>query len=681
MNQTIGVSITPQSVRPTLHYSQGDVGRVFVINVTGYDIPPGATVTCVATKPSGMGFTVNGTVSGNTVTFTSTAEMTDEWGRFPAEIRIASGSTLLGTANFLMVGEKDPHPASTIDGTQEELIPQLTLLVNRVEAAAESVHDLTVSATTLAAGSDATATYDSTNNSIAFGIPRGADGDVTRAEFNDLKSDISSIADVKTSPNLFDENAISQGYLTSNGNISVTGDWATSDFIPVEYGKNYNYSASANGARGHDYIYFRIEYDSSKSIISGTYAQSGATVYTPISENAKYVRFSTHWLDTVTDRCFQEGTELTYSEYGAKEATILDASNSENVRNLVEAVPVIRTANLFDYNAVKSGYINNINGEIRASDNWIYSDFIPVEYGKQYVLYNTTSKYALYFVQELDENKVGVSYENSVQTPYTPSTTTVKYLRFCEHPTGIENLVFEEGTQAKGIYIPFGKTMDAPYKNLLYGKKWVALGDSLTEKNVSATSNYTDFISTNNSMELVNMGVGGTGYMRGYDGNNAFYQRAENIPSCDIITIFGSGNDLAYYSDLGVATDSSTDTICGCINETLDVIFANHPTTPLLVIAPTPWAGNTPDMTTGMALYCERLKEICSMRGVAYLDLFHHSGLRPNDTVQRDLVFYNGSLDGHGDYVHPNKLGHSIIAPRIMQAMESVIQFFRPLNQ
>jgi len=189
MNQTIGVNIVPQSPQPTLHYSQGDVGRVFVVNVTDYDIPAGATVTCVATKPSGMGFTVSGTVSGNSVTFTSTAEMTDEWGRFPAEIRIASGNTLLGTANFLMIGEKDPHPASTIDGTQEELIPQLTLLVNRVEAAAESVHDLTVSATTLAAGSDATATYDSANNSIAFGIPRGADGDVTRTEFNDLKSD------------------------------------------------------------------------------------------------------------------------------------------------------------------------------------------------------------------------------------------------------------------------------------------------------------------------------------------------------------------------------------------------------------------------------------------------------------------------------------------------------------
>jgi glycerophosphoryl diester phosphodiesterase len=224
------------------------VGRVFVVNVTDYDIPTGATVTCVATKPSGMGFTVSGTVSGNSVTFTSTAEMTDEWGRFPAEIRIASGNTLLGTANFLMIGEKDPHPASTIDGTQEELIPQLTLLVNRVEAAAESVHDLTVSATTLTAGSDATATYDSTNNSITFGIPRGADGDVTRSEFNDLKSDLSESENgiIHIASSKFSRGAIqtdgtinSQSYYASN-NVDLQFDYPIK--ISVKDGYKYAFA-------------------------------------------------------------------------------------------------------------------------------------------------------------------------------------------------------------------------------------------------------------------------------------------------------------------------------------------------------------------------------------------------------------------------------------------------------
>lgn len=139
MDQTINVNITPGQFRPSLHYSQGDVGRVFKIQVVDFDIPVNSTVQCVATKPSGLGFTLAGTVSGNEITFVTTDAVTDEWGRFPAEVKIINGGNVIGTANFLMIGEKNPHPDSTIDGKQEEFIPLLTLLVERIEAAAEDV--------------------------------------------------------------------------------------------------------------------------------------------------------------------------------------------------------------------------------------------------------------------------------------------------------------------------------------------------------------------------------------------------------------------------------------------------------------------------------------------------------------------------------------------------------------
>ena len=499
-----------------------------------------------------------------------------------------------------------------------------------------------------------------------------ADAKVTGDEISDLKSDFSAVADIVPSPNLLDVDAVTNGYLRNTGVITASGDWVTTDFIPVEYGKTYTYSITANSARQTGSIYFRLEYDENKTIIANSYVETGTSRITP-SENAKYVRFSYHNIVTVTERCFAEGNEIVYYEFGKPSSvTVKDESNSESVKRIIGAVEVTQSENLFNKETAKSGYIRNMSGDITASTDWFYSDYITVEYGKTYVLFSATTKQALYFLQEVNASKSGINYVYNASTPYTPSSEDVKYIRFCQKPITLDSLVFKEGNQATMIYTAYGNVLVSPYRSSLYGKKWVAVGDSLTEKNVSAVSNYTDFISTINRMNLINMGVGGTGYMRGYDANNAFYQRVANIPDCDIITLFGSGNDLAYYSDLGTATDTTTDTICGCINETLDVIFANHPTTPLLVIAPTPWAGNTPDMTTGMALYCERLKEICSMRGVAYLDLFHHSGLRPNDTVQRDLVFYSGSLDGHGDYVHPNKLGHSIIAPRIMQAMESI---------
>ena len=62
----------------------------------------------------------------------------------------------------------------TTDGESEQVIPQITLLVERAEAAADSIHDLTVSASTLNPNTPATATYDEATNNIAFGIPRGA---------------------------------------------------------------------------------------------------------------------------------------------------------------------------------------------------------------------------------------------------------------------------------------------------------------------------------------------------------------------------------------------------------------------------------------------------------------------------------------------------------------------------
>lgn len=144
MAQTINVNLTPGLFMPALHYSQGDVGRQFIINLAtsdGTPIPNEATVKMEATKPSGFGFSVSGSLSGSVATFTTTAEMTDECGRFPAEIKLTSGSTVIGTANFWLDGEKDPHPEGTIDGQQDSVIPALTLLVERAEDAAERAED------------------------------------------------------------------------------------------------------------------------------------------------------------------------------------------------------------------------------------------------------------------------------------------------------------------------------------------------------------------------------------------------------------------------------------------------------------------------------------------------------------------------------------------------------------
>ena len=148
MSQNININETPGLFMPTVYCSQYDVGRTIKFKVTsseGYDIPSGATVKMEGTKPSGLGFTLNGTVSGNEVTFVSTDGetecFTDEAGIFAAELSILSGTDVIGTANFYIEVEPSPHPTGTTDGKAETVIPIFTQLVERIEAAAADVDE------------------------------------------------------------------------------------------------------------------------------------------------------------------------------------------------------------------------------------------------------------------------------------------------------------------------------------------------------------------------------------------------------------------------------------------------------------------------------------------------------------------------------------------------------------
>ena len=144
--QQIKVDVTPGYEQSKIIYvSQYDVGREFKINITdgtdGYTIPTGAVAKIRGTKPSTLGFTVQGTISGSSVTFTTTAEMTDEAGRIPVEINLTKDSMILGTKNFYLEVEEATHHPYTPDGSKEFTIPELTLILealNLASARAES---------------------------------------------------------------------------------------------------------------------------------------------------------------------------------------------------------------------------------------------------------------------------------------------------------------------------------------------------------------------------------------------------------------------------------------------------------------------------------------------------------------------------------------------------------------
>ena len=150
--QSVKVDITPGYEQSKIIYvSQYDVGREFKINLTdgtdGYTIPAQTVAKIAGTKPSGLGFQVQGTISGSQITFTTTSGMTDEAGRIPVEVSLTKGTTILGSKNLYLDVEEAPHRPDTPDGSKEFTIPELTLILQELTAAnAEADENIAVMA-------------------------------------------------------------------------------------------------------------------------------------------------------------------------------------------------------------------------------------------------------------------------------------------------------------------------------------------------------------------------------------------------------------------------------------------------------------------------------------------------------------------------------------------------------
>lgn len=304
--------------------------------------------------------------------------------------------------------------------------------------------------------------------------------------------------------------------------------------------------------------------------------------------------------------------------------------------------------------------------EPSGNTNYRVSESISVE---PYTPYCITAAgkagYGLYAFYDTNGNRVGGenntgTADRKVENKVVTSPARAAYIRFA-CIKGMQECSIQPMT--RGHFIGM--------KPKWADRTWVCLGDSLTESNSRTTKHYFDYIAEKTGIKTVNLGVSGTGYMRRQDINRAFYQRVSNIPEdADVITIFGSGNDLSSDQTLGEVTDTGTDTICGCINTTIDAIYERIPLARLGIVTPTPWVGSSPSKPTcGMAKYSEAIVEICKRRSIPCLDLYHESNLRPDDENFRKLAF---SKDG-GNGVHPDEKGHEIIAASFQSLLERLV--------
>lgn len=367
--------------------------------------------------------------------------------------------------------------------------------------------------------------------------------------------------------------------------------------------------------------------------------------------------------------------------------------NAENVTALKEDLHMITSVgkNLFNPSTLVDGYLN-ADGSIHENGidmDWNTTDFIEVEPEKKIVTSKKSNdgirrKITMFFLTEFDAGKKVIKHTASSEKLVIDLLENSKFVRFSIHKAEINEIQTEQNNDMT-TYEPYEKKVgkdnlsrefveefEALKRLKWQGKKWACLGDSLTEKNIRTTKHYHDYIAESTGIAVFNMGVGGTGYKRTEENYTAFYQRAVKLPvDCDVVTIFGSGNDLSLIKQLGTPTDVETTTICGCINKTIDEIIKIKPTVALGIVSPTPWVGNQPtvDDSNAMAKYTKALHDICKIRSIPFLDLYHCSNLRPWTSEGRNACYTKD--DGNG--VHPDENGHKLIAPRFKIFLEQLI--------
>ena len=512
----------------------------------------------------------------------------------------------------------------------------------------------------------------------------------------------------------YKEHYVKDYYTSTNGLFTKTEGWGGA-IVPVKENTEYSISFPSNiyhASRGH------LSFMDDNIVISHSVIQdlnpvkyagdiSYVSFVTPPKTNA--ITFTLHNTSSFNDSIgtiLKEGT-ITVNDrlehvISIDDKPVLSAAEVNNSINAIKNSIKTTSRNIYRIDQLVDRALCNTAGNFTSNiDGWSYAK-IPIKPNTTYSIYfgcqyYTNGRGDILFLDEnhsllspsieydaVEQHLVGSKNYITVTSPdngyflcvtvRNPSNYDDRYSTCVVEG---ENLTTEDikgyVKEINGIpvYTPFDITVDPQAINKpLYGQLWVVIGDSLTEHNIRATKNYHDYVAEDTGVTVLNYGKSGAGYKRHEGKGHAFYEKVLTVPpEADIITIFGSGNDTATQAPLGSPTDTGTDTLCGCMNKTLENLFSVMPGAKVGLVTPCPWSGFNPAIEDNwMALYSEALVEIGRRWSVPVLDLYHCSNLRPWDKTFRDLYYKRDEGGG----THPDEDGHKILANKFKMFIQSL---------
>lgn len=472
-------------------------------------------------------------------------------------------------------------------------------------------------------------------------------------QVSDLKSELSDIG-VEMSFEQLTLTKTDGYYINSSGVITSTAGNYSINKCAVTEGYTYYITGSANWSAP-----LFAYYDSEMGLVEiGDTSGEGSTV-TSISDVASVAPTGAAFL--VVEAISSGSAAAVKESDGSYIFPRLDAVEAE--ASLISDIVTQRSVSLGG-TTLDSKYVNG-SGVIGDAAGNYHILKVEVEAGKTYYVdasANWSSPfYAFYdasmvYLQKSATSSAGTSAFTSIENEAVVAPNNAKYI--CINYSGTST-IGKISTLTEPMLV-------TKWENL----KWACVGDSLTAINSYTTKRYFDYIAEATGIIPINMGVSGSGYARMSESGDAFYQRISNCPlDVAVVTIFGSFNDLGAGLSLGSYSDTGTSTVAGCINTTLDNLYAILPTVVVGIVAPTPWQTTQPIPESGGYNYVKLLKEITEYRSVPFLDLYRESNLRPWDADFRPLCYSN---DG-GAGTHPNELGHKIIAPKFEAFLDMLL--------
>jgi len=522
-----------------------------------------------------------------------------------------------------------------------------------------------------------------------FGAYQGIevkDGSITSSKIADGSISMTKLDYISIGQrNIFDKTKITpETYIVENGGTFPITGFSSSDFMSV--------TANQQLWISDDQTY--AFYDTNKNLISwfnGGWDNATNThiLTVPNNQNISYIRVSLK--DPETFMVLDTPVAPTeYKAFGTFDFDFKDDNVRDNFKDALElsgTIPMLKPGrtNLFDKSkAIDGYYAANNTGAQAALANTTMTDYIAVKPGAE-MWFSKDNDIAFY-----DFNKVyvsgivggwGNSQDISLQNYLTiPNNRNIAFLRTAFPMAEKETGMILEGFEKPLSYIPYGyvdyeyaddriaelfpKMSDIKQVSNLTGKKWNAMGDSIT-RGAWASKNYIQYISEATGVIATNYGVDGTMISTEYNSMGVgMAERYVNMSDdADYITVFGGTNDWGLgLVEIGTWDDGTSTTVYGAMQTLITGLINKYPTKKIGFILPLPRQVINGNNTLGD--FVAVIKEVCDRYSIPTLDLYHGSGIMPGIPAHKTALMPDGT--------HPNAEGHRIIATKIQKFLESL---------